>query len=145
MFYLFKNTLGEIHNRCCRGSKKNVTELEDSNRNSPEQRDPREKKKRPSQGPHSTLRDDGLLEEGLGPDESGGTGRAPAASEPPRAPREPQGPRASLATSALMRRHLEPWEVREAFIYTPQIGQWRFEEEENPAGRSPESRPLSSW
>ena len=40
---------------------------------------------------------------------------------------------------------LEPWEVREAFIYTPQIGQWRFEEEGNPAGRSPESRPLSSW
>ena len=52
--------------------KKNVTKLEDSNGNSPEQRDPREKKKRPSQGPRSTLRDDGLREEGLGPNESGG-------------------------------------------------------------------------
>lgn len=73
MFYLFKNTSGEIHNRCCGGvKKKNVTELEDSNRNYPEQRNPREKRKRPSQGPRYTLRDDGLCEEGLGPDESGG-------------------------------------------------------------------------
>lgn len=73
------------------GVKKNVAELEDSSRNYPKQRNTKEKREEALQGPLYTLRNNGLCEEDLGPGESG-NGRAPAASEPPRAPRELQGP-----------------------------------------------------
>lgn len=116
MFYLFKNTSGEIRNRVdAAGVKKNVAELEDSSRNYPKQRNTREKEEGPP-GPSTPSGTMAFVRRDLGPGESGETAVPQPLLSPHGAPRELQGPRALLVTSALMRRHLEPWEVWEALL-----------------------------